>query len=851
MKQKFLHSLGPLVGLLLFLIALWVLYGALQEYHYSDVVQRLKGIPGWRLLLSLALTIFNYFALTGYDTLALHYLRHPLPYSRIALASFLGYAFSHNLGFSLVSGGSVRYRLYSAWGLSAVEITSVIALNFLTFSLGMLTLGSIVFLYSPLAIPPALGLPVTSVRPLGVLFAIIVTMHLLLSLVRQKPILIKEWELPLPSPRFALAQVVLASCEWALAGSVLYALLPTTAALSYAGFLGIFLLAQIAGVSSQVPGGLGVFETVILLLLSPFLPTPLILGVLVAYRGIYYLLPLAIAVFLLGAHELFQRKEQVKRLASTLGRWVPILTPQLLALSTFLGGAILLFSGATPAQHSRLAWLSDFLPLPVIELSHFLGSIAGIGLLLLARGLQQRLDAAYHLTVLLLTAGILFSLLKGFDYEEAIFLSTMLAALLPCRSHFYRKASLVRERFSPGWIAAIALVLLGSIWLGIFSHKHVEYAHELWWQFALFGDAPRFLRASVGALGGALIFAAARLLRPAPVDPAPPTPAELERARPVIRQSRHLEANLALLGDKTLLFSDTGKAFLMYSVEGRSWITLGDPIGAESEWPELVWQFRELCDRHDGWPVFYEVGQANLPLYLDLGLTLLKIGEEARVQLDTFSIKGEAHKNFRHTINRLEKVGCGFTILPAGETPALLPQLRVVSDAWLAEKHTREKGFSLGFFSDAYLSQFPVAVIRQEGKIIAFANLWLGADKEMLSPDLMRYLPAAPAGVMEYLFLQLILWGQQEGYRWFNLGMAPFSGIENRALAPLWNRLGAFVFRHGEHFYNFQGLRQYKEKFAPQWQPKYLASPGGLALPRIFTNLASLISGGLKGALSK
>lgn len=851
MKQKFLHSLGPLVGLLLFVIALWVLYHELQEYRYHDVVLRLKELPAQRIFLSLALTILNYFALTGYDTLAFRYLRHPLPYSKIALASFLAYAFSHNLGFSLLSGGSVRYRLYSAWGLSAVEITTVVAFDILTFWMGMLTLGSIVFLHSSLAIPTALRLPVTSVRPLGVIFLIVVGSYLFLSAVRQKPILIKEWELPLPSVRFALAQATLSSLEWALAGSVLYALLPSTAALSYAGFLGIFLLAQIAGIMSQVPGGLGIFETVMLILLSPLFPAPLILGVLVAYRGIYYLLPLGVAIVLLGVHELFQRKEGIKRLARTLGRWVPVLTPQLLALSIFLGGAILLFSGATPPDHSRLAWLNDFLPLPVIELSHFLGSVVGVGLLLLARGLQQRLDVAYHLTILLLSAGIAFSLLKGFDYEEAIILAIMLGALLPCRSHFYRQTSLVNERFSPGWVIAIALVLLGSIWLGIFSHKHVEYAHELWWQFALSGDAPRFLRASVGALSGALFFATARLLRPAPADPAAPTQIDLDRARTIIAQSRHTAANLVFLGDKTLLFSDNGKAFIMYGVEGRSWIALGDPIGTESEWPELVWQFRELCDRDDGWPVFYEVGQTNLPLYLDLGLTLLKIGEEARVRLDTFSLKGETHRTFRYTVNRVEKAGCSFAIIPAAEIPPFLPQLRVVSDAWLTEKNTREKGFSLGFFSDSYLAQFPVAVVRQEETIVAFANLWLGAEKEELSPDLMRYLPTAPSGTMEYLFIQLMLWGQHEGYQWFSLGMAPFSGLENRALAPLWNRLGAFVFRHGEHFYNFQGLRQYKEKFAPEWKPKYLASPGGLALPRILTNLASLISGGLKGVLSK
>ena len=115
----------------------------------------------------------------------------------------------------------------------------------------------------------------------------------------------------------------------------------------------------------------------------------------------------------------------------------------------------------------------------------------------------------------------------------------------------------------------------------------------------------------------------------------------------------------------------------------------------------------------------------------------------------------------------------------------------------------------------------------------------------------MRYAPSAPKGIREYLFIQLMLWGRAEGYRWFNLGMAPFSGFEAHDLAPLWSRLGAFLFRHGEQFYNLQGLRQYKEKFDPQWNPKYLACPGGLALPRILTNVASLISGGVKGVVGK
>ena len=142
-------------------------------------------------------------------------------------------------------------------------------------------------------------------------------------------------------------------------------------------------------------------------------------------------------------------------------------------------------------------------------------------------------------------------------------------------------------------------------------------------------------------------------------------------------------------------------------------------------------------------------------------------------------------------------------------------------------------------------------MVLKDQRILAFANIFGSSGKAELSIDLMRYLPDAPGTIMDYLFANLMLWGKSEGYGWFNLGMAPLAGLDNRSLAPLWNRLGAMIFLHGEHFYNFQGLREYKDKFDPQWEPRYLASPGGIALPSILTNLASLISGGIKGIIAK
>jgi phosphatidylglycerol lysyltransferase len=221
------------------------------------------------------------------------------------------------------------------------------------------------------------------------------------------------------------------------------------------------------------------------------------------------------------------------------------------------------------------------------------------------------------------------------------------------------------------------------------------------------------------------------------------------------------------------------------------------------------------------------------------------------VPLASFSLEGGSRRGLRRTLHDVERSGTTFEIVAPEHVPPLLPALEAVSDAWLAAKRTREKGFSLGFFDPDYLGNFPIALARRDGEIVAFANVWTSEAKHMVSVDLMRFSENAPRGVMEYLFVKLMLWARDEGYRVFDLGMAPLSGFERRALAPAWQRLGALVYRHGEHFYHFRGLRQYKEKFDPEWEPRYLATPGGLAIPRILANVTALVSGGLAGVVRK
>jgi phosphatidylglycerol lysyltransferase len=335
----------------------------------------------------------------------------------------------------------------------------------------------------------------------------------------------------------------------------------------------------------------------------------------------------------------------------------------------------------------------------------------------------------------------------------------------------------------------------------------------------------------------------------------------------------------------------------MFAPQGASWIAMGGPVGPEDTREALVWEFCGAAEAAGARPVFYGVPEGDLPLVLDLGLAPYKLGEGARVPLAGFSLEGGSKRGLRRTRRRLDEAGCVVEVLPPEAVGALLPELRRVSDAWLGGKTTDEKGFSLGVFDETYLRNFPLAVVRApptppaeaaggtgdasspaDGPsppgdasplpIVAFANVWAndriaGGEqghpeaKAEFSLDLMRFDRArAPDSVMEYLFIEMMLWGAAEGYGSFGLGMAPLAGLEPGgeapALAPLWNRFGGLLFRYGENFYNFQGLRAYKEKFDPEWSSRYLAVPRGrMELAGALVDVTTLISGGFFGLIPR
>lgn len=844
--------LAPLIGLALCAVAVAFVHFGLSAFDWKEIHAALAAIPPDVIGVMIGLAALNYLVLGFYDLLALEYAGEKMQNRKVLLASFLGNAISNNLGQAVTDGASLRYRFYARWGMPEATIVKVALFCAASYIIGSLTLMAGGYSFSVGVESFLRGVPQGFMRAAVAAGAAALATWWAWVLFYRKEISVKGFGISPPQPLMALRQSLLAVLELSLASLVLYLPLCHEISMSYGVFIVLYVTARLAGAVSRLPGGIGVFDASFLFMTSHHYSASHVLAALVAYRLVYQGMPLALAGAGLALSEL--KQHPLFKTARTSGAFddISVVIPHVFAAMLFICGALLLFSGATPDRADRLLWLHDILPLSMIEASHLIGSIIGVGLLFLSRAVQQRMDSAYYATIVLLVAGMGASLAKGWDCEQAIVLGVMLAIFITGRKHFYRKSALLALDYPPQWIFLFVLVLGLSTWLGVFSYRHVEYSSELWWQFTLNGDAPRFLRSLVAVSVVSCAVILYRLMTHRSVRMELPDASMLEKARAVASASSCTQPHLVLLGDKYLLWSDSGKSFIMYGITRKLWIAMGDPAGDPAEFEDLAWKFREQADRHGAKIAFYQVSTAYLPLYIDLGLSLVKLGEEARVPLQDFGLEGKKRQKLRQSYSKHEREsGMVFEVVASADTPAIIAELRGISDRWMEGKKAREKGFSLGFFDDKYIGSCDIAVLRKEGRIVAFANLWQTTGKNELGIDLMRYSPDAPDGVMAHLTVCLMFWGKSQGYQWFTLGMSPLSGIESRPLAPLWNKIGGTIYRSGGDFYNFEGLHQYKSKFAPTWQPRYLASPSAPQVAAALLAVTSLISGGIGGAIRK
>lgn len=311
-RRRVFRVLGALLAVGAMALALWVLRRELGGAKLAEVLDEFRALPNTRLLLAGVMTLAGYLALGAGDLLALRHLGRKLSLAKVLLTSFVGYAFANNLPFSFVVGGWVRYRLYSEWKGVKQDAAKIVIFNLRGYVLGLATCAAVTFIVAPDAIPKLLNLPIVSTSSLGLLALAVVGLYLGWSATGQ-PLRIRKWKLAPPPLMLALVQLVISLGDWIFSGAALFVLLPASMHLGFFDFFGVFILGQIAALIAQVPGGIGVFEAVTVAMLKARIGVTSLLGILLAYRAIYFLVPLVLATMLLGTTELVRLLHRPKR----------------------------------------------------------------------------------------------------------------------------------------------------------------------------------------------------------------------------------------------------------------------------------------------------------------------------------------------------------------------------------------------------------------------------------------------------------------------------------------------------------------------------------------------------------
>ncbi|HEV2672963.1 MAG TPA: bifunctional lysylphosphatidylglycerol flippase/synthetase MprF [Aliidongia sp.] len=820
--------IAPVTALVACGIVLALLHGLSHGIDYHAMIRAMRRTPNRLLLWSAGATAISYAALVARDVCALRYVGAKIPASALLLGSFCGSALGNAVGFGALTGGAVRYRAYGAVGVQPDQITRIMLFITAGFGIGLAAYAGASVVFAGKIVGHLLHLSVEALHAGGIAVLVATALVIVFCGARRTPIRFGQWIIEIPGAGLTLAQILLTAIDLAGAAAALWLLLPADGRVDFATFSAIYAAATALGVLSHVPGGIGVFEAVVVFSLGSRVSPSLAAAALLAYRAVYFLLPLMLAGVLLAAYELTRLAGRTTGTTERVLRGAGLLAPIYLSVMTFFVGVMLIVSGATPAFGKRLAALHDLFPLWAVEMSNFFGSLAGVLLLFVARGLYHRLDGAWWLALLLAFVNLGLSIGKGLAWDELAFISFFILMLLSTRRQFSRPASFLRQPFTVEWFVGVAVVLAGSSWILFFAFRDVAYTRDLWWHFEFDEQAPRALRALFGMAVLALVLGTGQLLRTAPGRVAPPSPAELGQVEKIIGEQGRSEAMLAMMGDKSFLFSASGQSFLMYAKRGRSWVALYDPVGPRAEWPELIWRFVELADEHGGRAAFYQVRADSLPLYLDAGLKILKLGEEAIVPLADFTLQGGRWSGLRYALKRGEREGLTLEMLTPEAAQRRIATLTRISDAWLAARRAKEKSFSVAAFEPSFIAAHSVALLSQSGDPVAFVSLMTTDRRTEATVGIMRHTADASPYAMEFLFTCLAQRLREDGFERLSLGMAPLSGIGRTPLASRWHSIAGLVWEHGGRVYNFQGLRTFKNKFHPLWEPRYLAASGAI-----------------------
>jgi phosphatidylglycerol lysyltransferase len=523
----------------------------------------------------------------------------------------------------------------------------------------------------------------------------------------------------------------------------------------------------------------------------------------------------------------------------------------LAAAATLGSGIITVLSVVGTGVPARNAVLHAVFPMEFLGVSRFAALVVGFSMIVSSVSIYRQKRRALYYVATLAALSVVFHLTKGLDYEEAGVSLLLLLFLAIYRGNFTVESDTPDFRWT-GLRLALALFAVGlygvlGFWVldkrqfGIDFH-FVRSVKETFWYLTFLGDPdlePRtrhakwFLDSLYLISGVGIAYAFWSLYRPVKYRFFDQPHARTRAAQILEKHGRSALDYFKVWPDKSYFFTESGNCFVAYRVGANLAVALGDPSGPESEMESAVREFKEYCASNDWGTAFHQALPDLLPVYEKLGYRRFKIGDDAIVELDKFSLEGRPMKEIRHTVRKLEKDGVRIQKWDPPIPNGVLQQLKSVSDEWLGISGKRERRFTLGLFDWDYVKSTPVmAAVDTEGQVLAFVNVIRSYRQGETTIDLMRHGKASPGGVMDFLFVELFQHFKAQGFSRFNLGMAPLSGFQEGEKAAVEERAIHSFMQRMDFLFSYKGLRAYKAKFATAWEPRYVLYEDPLALAR-------------------
>jgi len=588
-----------------------------------------------------------------------------------------------------------------------------------------------------------------------------------------------------------------------------------------AAFIGYIIMVLIL-IASPFLRGLGAIEVSLTYILGQFgFPIIAAASITLLYRFFEFWLPL------------------IAGIGSFISRRNNIFLRMLAPLIIFILGFVNILSSITPALPDRLKLVYEFLPKTLVANSNELVLVAGLLLLMLSVFLLQGSIRAWYIAIFLTVISAVGHLFKGADYEEAILALIAAVSLLYTRGHYALKPHRRLTRISYFvLIYSVGAVLLYGIVGFYFMDKHhfgIDFhlttsIKIIFKMFFLFDDSglqphtafgQNFIYSIYFFSGSVITFIFFSLLKPYFSKPF-----NSEEDFKLAKEIQQLYGNSPLdffktYPDKFVYLSDDRDGFISFKMTRHFAFVLENPVCKDNEaLIKMVQSFDKFCTENGFVGIYYRIPQQSLNLYLDLGKKSFPIGEEAIVDLTTFTMDGGKMKTTRSAINRLTSEGFDIKVYQPPIKEGLLQKLEMVSNNWLIEMNEKEIAFTQGVFDRTILKgQTIITVEDKEEKVFAFLNLIPDFAPGEATYDLIRKVDDAPNGVLDLLMAKTLLYLKDQGYKSANLGLAPLSGIEGTNLAE---KTIHYAYENMKAFGHFKGLRKYKEKFFPTWEKKYL-----------------------------